>query len=73
MREERWYLCELTLLEVEEPDWSKIPEARREMVRAQWIARQAIAPQRVKLWGPQIHIFERFALGGVRILDKEGA
>ena len=58
--EPRWYWCNLVDgYEAEnEPDWSKVPEDRRERVRTAWQNKTATA-QRVKLWGPQIAWYQR--------------
>lgn len=57
---ECWYWCDLLDLEAvpEEPDWSRVPEERREAVRTGWQRRSQPKPQRVKLWGPQIPIYQ---------------
>ena len=55
---EAWYWCEITEDEREEPDWSKVPEERRAMVKERW---DAVEPttKRWKLWGPQIPLYQR--------------
>lgn len=61
----RWYWCDLTdgyeLDELVEPDWSRVPEDRRERVRENWRRGQEkmLQPQRVQLWGPQIPFYLR--------------
>ena len=55
---EGWWWCDITEDEREPPDWDKIPEDRREMVRARW---DAVAPttKRWKLYGPQIPLYQK--------------
>lgn len=58
MFEQRWYLCKLTdRSELVEPDWSRVPEARRESVRSAWLDKQLPKAEPVHLWGPQIAFF----------------
>lgn len=42
------------------PDWSRIPEAKREMVRVRWQEAHTIVtpPTPLYLWGPQIPFFQ---------------
>jgi hypothetical protein len=60
---EMWYLCELTEKvesETPEPDWSRVPESKRELVRERWKASQIHeVTSKVYLWGPQIPFFAR--------------
>lgn len=55
----RWYWCDvLDASEVaEEPDWSRVPEAKRAIVRQRWLEKAAPV-QRTQLWGPQISFFQ---------------
>jgi hypothetical protein len=72
--ESRWYLCELgdTSIGVEEPDWSRVPEPKRETVRARWLAANAQRRvERVHLWGPQIPFFARQPYYDVRVVDVQ--
>lgn len=76
--EERWYLCQLedsAVDEVVEPDWSKVPEFKREVVRAKWL--EAHKPQpylnEVFLWGPQIDFFARQPYYKVIVLERDVA
>lgn len=62
--EERWYSCviheEIADESKSEPDWSRVPESKREAVRARWEAsRKTMVVTRVNLWGPQIPFFQR--------------
>lgn len=56
--EARWYWCEISEAPHDEPDWSKIPEEKREMVRERWEKANRITA-RWKLWGPQIPLYQR--------------
>lgn len=58
----RWVLCELmeVVCEDEEPDWSRVPESKRELVRSRWQAGHAKAvTSQVYLWWDQIEFFSR--------------
>lgn len=61
MTDERWYWCSVTdeADRPDEPDWSKVPEGRRETVRARWLESAKPTPKRWKLWGPQIAWYQR--------------
>jgi len=50
---ERWYWCEVTEAD-EPPDFSLVPEDRRDMVRHRWELANEPTPRRWKMWGPQI-------------------
>lgn len=72
----RWYDCEITEEisdEVPEPDWSKVPEQRRALVRQRWeLSRLKIVVTKVKLWGPQIPFFRRqYPKVAVAICDRD--
>jgi hypothetical protein len=60
-----WYWCDIVdrflLEELAEPDWGKVPEAKREQVRTRWEAsrEEKLKPTRTKLWGPQIEWYSR--------------
>lgn len=71
MYEARWYLCDLAdgFERPEEPDWSRVPEAKREMVRERWNASQVAPVVRTYLWGPQIEWFARQPQHSVTVLD----
>lgn len=62
---EAWYWCDIVdrflLEELAEPDWSRVPEAKRDRVRANLEAAKAekLKPTRTKLWGPQIGWYQR--------------
>ncbi len=60
MYEARWYRCEITEIDpdAKEPEWDKVPEERRALVRHRWKARVTITKE-WKLWGPQIEFFMR--------------
>lgn len=51
-----WYWCDITEPRGDEPDWSRVPEERREVVRQRWLATN-VETRRWKLWGPQIGFF----------------
>lgn len=55
-----WYLC--SLQEVDEakvaPDFSKIPEQRREVVRQKWLSQNLAPAQECLLWGEQINKYQ---------------
>lgn len=54
-----WYWCDVVdRYEREEPDWSKVPEFKREAVRQRWLA-GAEEPMRCQMWGPQIGWYQR--------------
>lgn len=60
-----WYLCELeeniVAEDAVEPDWSRVPEAKREMVKARWVESNTTKTvTRTNMWGPQIAWFMRF-------------
>jgi hypothetical protein len=57
----RWVWCEVTddAERPEEPDWSKVPEERRETVRARWLASSAPAPRQWLMWEPQVAWYNR--------------
>lgn len=59
--EERWYWCLITDDDERprEPDWSKVPEAKREVVRVRWFSKAAPPIRRFKLWGPRIPMYSR--------------
>jgi hypothetical protein len=68
MYEDRWYTCELEeRSEQVMPDFSKIPEEKREMVIQGWKNRQGVASEEWQLWGPQIPMYQ--TLMNVRVLD----
>lgn len=72
----RWYDARITETipsDTPEPDWSKVPEAKRAMVRERWHAAQYTESVTVtKLWGPQIAFFRRQYPGvDVAICDRE--
>lgn len=56
----RWYLCDIVdrfeLESLQEPDWSRVPEAKRERVRASYekARDEKLKPSRWLMWGPQI-------------------
>lgn len=57
--ESRWYWVEVwELKESEEPDFSKVPEARRSAVLERWREKQMKKPPKHwRVWGPQIAMF----------------
>jgi len=58
MMPEAWFWCDIVDTEDRvEPDWSKVPEDRRALIRQRWEANTTPAPKRWKLWGPQIHMY----------------
>jgi hypothetical protein len=59
--QERWYWCEVVddADRPEEPDWSRVPEERREIVRERWGQQTTPEPVRWKMWGPQIAGYRR--------------
>lgn len=63
--EARWYDVELVdgfeADEIAEPEWNKIPEAKRATVHQRWEAARAekLTPHWVKMWGPQIPWYAR--------------
>lgn len=61
MTDMRWYLCGVVDAEErpEEPDWSKVPEDRRAMVRGNWLSVQKSVAKVWKMWGPQIEWYNR--------------
>jgi hypothetical protein len=71
-----WYWCQLEdaseAAGIPEPDWSRIPEAKREMVREKWLLANAPKPltERVQLWGPQIPFFAAQPYYKVTILEE---
>ena len=70
--ENRWYLCSLqdtSVTAVEEPDWSRVPEAKREQVRNTWLAKQKPVTEKVYLWGPQIEFFQSLDYYRVQVLE----
>lgn len=71
MYDDRWYPC---LIEdrsgLEEPDWSRIPPAKREQVRQQFFARTKVPAEPWLLWGPQIPFFQRYPLYTVTVLAQ---
>lgn len=58
--EPRWYWCRITEAdpEHEEPDWDRVPEEKRALVRQRWQER-GLVTKRWKLWGPQIPYYQR--------------
>lgn len=69
--ESRWYRCALedSSIDKPEPAWGRVPEAKREMVRAKWIAaNQQTVTSEVMLWGPQIPFFARQPYYRVEVL-----
>lgn len=57
--ETRWYWVDVWDVEPsEEPDFSRVPEARRDEVVARWRERQMKRrPKRCRMWGPQIPMY----------------
>lgn len=52
----KWYLCIVEESD-EEPDWSRVPEDKRDRVRSRW--RESNVDSDVfRLWGPQIPFFD---------------
>lgn len=71
----RWYLCDITEDADDgssaEPDWSRVPEEKRETVRARWVASRCTrVTSRVNLWGPQIAFFQRQPGYRVEVIDE---
>jgi len=57
--DEKWHLCKVTSAFAAEgkpePVWEKIPEAKREQVRLNWLRAQVVEETgQWWLWGPQI-------------------
>lgn len=70
--DERWYLCRVEDSSVDdEPDFSKIPEAKREMVRKNWLAKQKPVFETVNLWGPQISFFQEQPYYKITVLELD--
>ena len=69
--EARWYPCYITDEQdrPEEPDWDKVPEERREMVRQRWAEQAAPKPRFFKLWGPQIPFYRNTPGLRVHVVD----
>jgi hypothetical protein len=60
----RWYRCTVTdsRVDAEEPDWSKVPEAKRDAVRDKWRAAHLKEETTTWwLWGPQIAFLQKFS------------
>lgn len=57
--EARWYWGEFTEWDEDaaEPDWSRVPEEKREIVRRIWQERVAEV-SRWKVWGPQVEMYQ---------------
>jgi len=59
--EDKWYWC--TIEEIDEdavaPDWDRVPEEKREAIRARWEAKNTVKDS-FRLWGPQISFFQKF-------------
>jgi hypothetical protein len=76
--EHTWYLCELVdgfaADEVVEPDWTKVPAHVIEKVRKgiEMKRAAALAPTRVKLWGPQIEWYMKQPQYKVTVIEKDG-
>lgn len=53
---EVWYLVRITETDPDEvePDWSRVPEERRDLVRDRWHASRQKITRTWRLWGPQI-------------------
>lgn len=69
--EDLWYLCKVEDSFIEdEPDFSKVPEAKREMVRRNWLAKQEAVVETVNLWGPQIAFFKRQPYYKITVLES---
>jgi hypothetical protein len=72
---EAWYWCILedsSAVEARaEPDWSRVPEIKREMIREKWLKMNEPKPysERVKLWGPQIPFFMKQPYYTVQVLE----
>ena len=73
--EDKWYWCDIVdrflLDELVEPDWSKVPESKRRMVREKLDAAKAekLKPTRCKLWGPQIPWYQRQPQYDVTVIE----
>lgn len=72
--EARWYRCRVTSTWADEakpePDWSRVPEAKRDVVRAKWEAsRMQTEDGEWLLWGPQIAWYNRRPNYRVTVLD----
>jgi hypothetical protein len=58
-----------------EPDWSRVPQFKRDEVRARWIERHAIRHEGKEddlwwVWGPQIALYEAHAGYRIRVHDE---
>lgn len=69
--EHRWYLCEVREVEEEDiPDFSRVPDDKRQMVEARWRERLAAQkPERWLLWGPQIDGYARMPGVTINVLE----
>lgn len=65
----RWYWCDLAEVPDEQPDFSKVPEDRREIVRERWLNSTLAAAQRCQLWGPQIETISRHPAYEVTVIE----
>ena len=59
---DRWVWCVVRSTPEVEPDWTRVPEAKRETVRARWRAANETA-ERWQLWEPQIPMYRRLGYG----------
>lgn len=72
---EAWYWCyvvdQFEAAAVPEPDWSKVPEFKRFVVRARWEAakEEKLEPTRWKMWGPQIAWYQRQPQYDVTVIE----
>lgn len=54
----RWVWCEFRETEDAEPDWSKVPEGRRKLVKDRWDSAH-VQVSRWLLWEPQIPLLSK--------------
>jgi hypothetical protein len=67
--EECQYLCEVADgYDADEPEWERIPEAKREVVRERWLSRLPVS--RWHLFGPQIPWYMRQRKFRIKVLGR---
>lgn len=69
------YLCEIVDAyddETTEPDWSRVPEFKREQVRQRWQQGQMekLKPERWHLFGPQIPFYQKQSKYRVTVIGR---
>ena len=71
----RWMWCdvidEFEMETVPEPEWDKVPEFKREIVRARYQAArlEKLKPIRCKMWEPQIPWYQRQPQYQITVLE----